>query len=120
MGVHVTSLELNTIHLGDCLVWLKGLPDQSVDCIVSSPPYNIGKEYESRRALKVYLHEQADVLAECARVLKATGSIFWQVGAYSDGRGSLIPLDVRFFPLLEDAGLIPRNRIIWVRQHGLH
>lgn len=116
----MTSLELNTIYAGDCLEWLLGLPEQSVDCVVSSPPYNIGKEYESRRALKVYLDEQAKVLTECARVLKPTGSIFWQVGAYSDGRGSLIPLDVRFFPLLEDLGLIPRNRIIWVRQHGLH
>ena len=54
-----------------------------------------------------------------ARVLRPTGSLFWQVGAYSNG-GALIPLDVRFFPILEDVGLIPRNRIVWVRQHGLH
>jgi adenine-specific DNA-methyltransferase len=32
----------------------------------------------------------------------------------------LIPLDIRFFPILEECGLTPRNRIIWVRQHGLH
>jgi len=32
----------------------------------------------------------------------------------------LIPLDIRFFPMLESFGLIPRNRIVWVRQHGLH
>jgi adenine-specific DNA-methyltransferase len=32
----------------------------------------------------------------------------------------LIPLDIRFFPILEDLGMIPRNRIIWIRQHGLH
>jgi adenine-specific DNA-methyltransferase len=119
-GAQVTGLELNTIHPGDCLSWLKTLPDASVDLVVSSPPYNIGKEYESRRALKVYLDEQAEVLAECVRVMKASGSIFWQVGAYSGGRGSLIPLDVRFFPILEDLGLIPRNRIVWIRQHGLH
>lgn len=111
--------DTDRIHLGDCLEWLRTLPSESVDCVVSSPPYNIGKAYESRRALDVYVKEQAEVLAECARVLKATGSIFWQVGSYSDS-GSLIPLDVRFFPILEDLGMVPRNRIAWVRQHGLH
>jgi adenine-specific DNA-methyltransferase len=32
----------------------------------------------------------------------------------------LVPLDIRFFPIMEACGLIPRNRIIWARQHGLH
>jgi adenine-specific DNA-methyltransferase len=114
-----TEISLDNIHLGDCLQWLKTLPDESIDCIVSSPPYNIGKEYEVRRALSIYLEEQTAVLAECARVLKCTGSLFWQVGSYS-ANGSLIPLDVRFFPILEDLGLVPRNRMVWIRQHGLH
>ena len=35
-------VELDQIHLGDCLEWLRGLPSESVDCVVSSPPYNIG------------------------------------------------------------------------------
>jgi adenine-specific DNA-methyltransferase len=110
---------VNTVYLGSCEEMFERLPDGSVDLIVSSPPYNLGKEYESRRALQVYVAEQAKVLAECARVLSDTGSIFWQVGSYSD-RGLLIPLDVRFFPVLEDLGLRPRNRIAWARQHGLH
>ena len=113
-------LNLDEIHLGDCLEWLRGLPAESVDCIVSSPPYNIGKEYETRQALVEYVAEQTQVLAECERVLKPGGAIFWQVGAYSNKKGSLIPLDVRFFPVLEDLDLTPRNRIIWIRQHGLH
>ena len=111
---------MDEIYLGDCKQLLSELPDDSVDLVVSSPPYNIGKEYESaRKALEVYLEEQTHILQECARVLKDTGSIFWQVGAFAD-RGMLIPLDVRFFPILESCGLLPRNRIIWARQHGLH
>ena len=86
---------------------------------MSSPPYNLGKEYEARRALSHYLDEQQEILRECARVLKPSGSIFWQVGAFSD-RGLLIPLDIKFFPILEDLGMLPRNRIVWVRSHGLH
>ena len=114
-----SKIELDTIHLGDCLAWLKTLPSESVDCVVSSPPYNIGKEYEVRVALAHYLDFQREVLAECVRVVKPTGSLFWQVGAYSLN-GSLVPLDIRFFPMLEDLGMIPRNRIIWVKPHGLH
>src|SRR5258708_7317457 len=109
----------DTIAFGDCRALLASLPDASVDLVVRSPPYNLGKVYEARQALDAYLAEQAAVLAQCARVLKPTGSIFWQVGAFSDG-GALIPLDVRFFPIFESLGLIPKNRIIWVRQHGLH
>lgn len=113
------SQNINTIFRGDCLKLLRAIPDSSVDLIVSSPPYNLGKEYEAKRALEIYINEQSSVLKECVRVLKSTGSIFWQIGAFSD-EGALIPLDIRFFPILENLGLTPKNRIIWTRQHGLH
>lgn len=113
------KLPLNQIYLGDCMELLRNIPSHSVDLIISSPPYNLGQEYEAKRELKIYLDEQAVVLKECARVLKPTGSIFWQVGAFADN-GALIPLDIRFFPILEGLGMIPRNRIVWIRQHGLH
>lgn len=110
---------IDQIVLADCREVLRDIPDESVDLVVSSPPYNLGKKYEAKRALEVYLDEQREVLVECVRVLKRTGSVFWQVGAFAD-RGRLIPLDIKFFPILEDLGLIPRNRIVWLRQHGLH
>ena len=118
-SLRVGELPIDAIVMGDALETLRHFPDDSVDLVVSSPPYNLGKEYEKKRALDVYLDEQREVLGECARVLKETGSILWQVGAFAD-RGVLIPLDVRVFPILESFGLIPRNRIIWVRQHGVH
>lgn len=113
------QIPLDRIILGNCLELLRSLPDSYIDLIVSSPPYNLGKEYEYKRALAIYLEEQTRVLSECARVLSPTGSIFWQVGSYSNN-GILLPLDVRLFPILEDLGLLPRNRIVWARQHGLH
>lgn len=113
------TLPLDDIYHGDCRELLERLPDESVDLVVSSPPYNLGKEYEARKALEHYLEEQLAVLEQCTRVLKTTGSLFWQVGAFSDS-GRLVPLDIRFFPILEECGLVPRNRIIWVRKHGLH
>jgi len=104
---------------GDCLELLRSLPAESVDLVVSSPPYNIGKAYEAKRELQTYLDEQKAVLRECHRVLKPNGSIFWQVGSFTH-KGTLVPLDVKLFPILEELGMLPRNRIIWVRQHGLH
>jgi adenine-specific DNA-methyltransferase len=118
-GSSLTLSALDSIILGDCLDMLRAIPPQSVDLIVSSPPYNIGKEYEDRRHLAEYLEQQRIVLSECVRLLKTSGSLFWQVGAYSNS-GMLIPLDIRFFPMIEELGMFPRNRIVWVRQHGLH
>jgi adenine-specific DNA-methyltransferase len=116
---NIENLPLNQILLEDSLNLLKNLPDESIDLVVSSPPYNLGKEYEKKQALEIYLQQQTIILRECSRVLKNTGSIFWQVGAFAE-KGMLIPLDIRFFPILESCDLIPRNRIIWARQHGLH
>ncbi|MGH8588400.1 MAG: DNA-methyltransferase [Gammaproteobacteria bacterium] len=116
---HQKGLPLDQLLPGDCVSLLRSLPDDCVDLIVSSPPYNLGKEYEAKKALDIYLGGQTTVLRECARVLRRSGSVFWQVGAFADA-GVLIPLDVRFFPILESLGLVPRNRIVWVRQHGVH
>src|SRR5207245_2746055 len=77
------ELPLDEIFLGDCRNLLSRLPDGCVDLVVSSPPYNLGKEYEAKRALEVYLSDQAEVLRECARVLAPAGSLFWQVGAFA-------------------------------------
>ena len=110
---------LDRIALGDCRDLLGAMPSESVDLVISSPPYNLGKEYETRRELEHYLDEQREVLRECHRVLRPTGSIFWQVGSFSHD-GTLVPLDIKFFPIFEDLGMLPRNRIVWVRQHGLH
>lgn len=47
--------------------------------VVTSPPYNIGKSYESKSNLETYIAAQAKVIAECVRVLAPQGSICWQV-----------------------------------------
>ena len=73
-----------TLFLGDCLDLLKQIPDNSIQLVVTSPPYNIGKEYEKRQKLQNYLDFQEKVIKECYRVLKPEGSICWQTGNYVD------------------------------------
>ncbi|MDD4951208.1 MAG: site-specific DNA-methyltransferase [Desulfovibrionaceae bacterium] len=111
--------ERVVVFHGDCLDMLKQIPDNAVKLVVTSPPYNIGKEYEKKLDLKLYLNQQQKVIEECTRVLSSEGSICWQVGNYVD-KGSIIPLDSILFPVFHDLGLIMRNRIVWHFEHGLH
>jgi adenine-specific DNA-methyltransferase len=108
-----------SLHLGDCREFLRQLPDQEAALVVTSPPYNIGKEYESKRSLDDYLAEQDEIIGECVRVLDDRGSICWQVGNHvSDSE--VYPLDILLYPLFKKQGLRLRNRIAWTFGHGLH
>ena len=111
--------EHAVVHHGDCLDLLKTIPTESVQLIVTSPPYNIGKEYETRLHLDLYLRQQEQVITECVRTLSSRGSICWQVGNYVD-RGAIIPLDTALYPIFDRLGLKMRNRVIWHFEHGLH
>ena len=107
------------VYPGDCLKFLKAVPDETLQLIVTSPPYNIGKEYEQKVDLESYLQQQSEVIRECVRALRPTGSICWQVGNFVDN-GSIVPLDTALYPIFSSLGLTMRNRIIWHFGHGLH
>ena len=85
----------HTIHVGDCLEWLRSLPDNSVDSVVTDPPYGLGKEPDAREVLRAWLDGEEykpggsgfmgrawdafvpspPVWAECLRVLKPGGHL---------------------------------------------
>ncbi len=104
---------------GSCLDLLREIPDSSVQLVVTSPPYNIGKEYETRVSISSYADQQREVITECVRVLNPTGSICWQVGNYVCD-GEIVPLDTVLYSVFRDLKLKMRNRIIWHFEHGLH
>ncbi|GAB3367943.1 MULTISPECIES: DNA-methyltransferase [Giesbergeria] len=103
----------------DALEALRKLPESSFKLAVSSPPYNIGKEYEKQIELQHYLDWQSEILKELARVVSDDGSIVWQVGNFIDD-GEVFPLDIYFYPIVKSLGLQLRNRIVWHFDHGLH
>ena len=108
-----------TLFEGDCNDLLKSIPSNSVDLVITSPPYNIGKKYEKQTSLQAYLRNQEPVIAEIVRVLASTGSLCWQVGNYVE-KGEVFPLDIYFYEIFKRFGLKLRNRIIWRFNHGLH
>ena len=103
----------------DNITFINRLPDEKIKLIVTSPPYNLGKEYETRASIDAYLETQRRVIRECVRVLHPRGSLCWQVGNYVRN-GEIIPLDSALYPVFRDQGLKLRNRIIWHFEHGLH
>lgn len=80
-------MKLNQIIQGDCLKTLEILPDGSVDIIITSPPYNLGKNhhtgnkrtqaYDDNLPEIAYQISQCEILKECYRVLKDDGSMFY-------------------------------------------
>ena len=110
----------NVIYRGDSLEFLKSLPEAPLfDLVVTSPPYNIGKAYEKRSALEVYLEWQESIIDELVKRVKPGGSICWQVGNFVD-KGEIFPLDIEFAPMFRKRGMQLRNRIVWNFGHGLH
>ena len=103
----------------DNLRFMARLPDESMSLIVTSPPYNVGKEYENTTSLATYIESQTQVIAECVRLLKTDGSMCWQVGNYV-ADGEVVPLDAVLYPIFKRFGLKMRNRIVWHFEHGLH
>ena len=113
--VHSTHL-----FLMDAERFLDSLPEEPIfDLIVTSPPYNIGKEYEKQKSLDEYVKWQKRIIEKACIRLKDSGSICWQVGNYVDN-GSITPLDIELAPIFKKLGLPLRNRIIWHFGHGLH
>lgn len=108
-----------TLYAGSCLDFLKTIPDKSVQLVVTSPPYNLGKEYEKKISIETYVHQQEEVITECHRVLKDEGSICWQVGNHVKA-SEIFPLDIILYPVFKNLGFELRNRIIWHFEHGLH
>lgn len=114
-----------TLRVADCRKFLKDLPRECAQLVVTSPPYNIEKSYEGRRvALEHYLDMQREVIELSIHVLKDGGSLCWQVGHHINESGHVIPIDMLLWPLFEkhaNAGTIRlRNRIVWHFEHGLH
>lgn len=117
--IRLDSDHLAQLSSKDNLDFMRGIPSESINLIVTSPPYNIGKTYERRTSLDDYVQNQMQVITECVRLLHPRGSMCWQVGNHVQD-GEVFPLDIILYRIFKDHGLQLRNRIIWHFEHGLH
>ena len=103
----------------DAIDFCRKIPDETVKLIITSPPYNIGKSYETKINIQDYIKNFESMISEFVRILSNDGSICWQTGNFVED-GEIYPLDIYFYPVFKKYGLKLRNRIIWHFGHGLH
>jgi adenine-specific DNA-methyltransferase len=109
-----------TLYLGDCKTLLSDMPADSVDLIISSPPYFIGKEYDRSSRSADFESEHKQLAPLLSRVLRPGGSLCWQTGAHVSN-GAVIPLDYIVYGAFScQPGMVLRNRIVWHFEHGVH
>jgi site-specific DNA-methyltransferase (adenine-specific) len=73
----------NNIFLSDCIDFMKKMNGDKVDVIITSPPYNLGKNYSKYKDNKErdeYINWMGSVAIESLRILKEDGSFFLNVG----------------------------------------
>ena len=90
---------------------MDALPDCSVHLMVTSPPYNVGKEYDADLTLQQYREFLAGVMAEVYRVLVPGGRVCFNIA--NVGRRPYIPLHRYVIEDLEGLGFLMRGEIIW-------
>ena len=108
---------MNEIICSDSLVALKEMDDESVDIVLTSPPYNYGMEYDTHNDdgdADKYLEQILAVFVECKRVLKSGGRLIINIQ----------PNYKRYFPThhkiaqrMIDEGMIWRGEIIWLKNN---
>jgi len=81
------------IYKGDCLELMKSIPEDSIPLTVTSPPYNIGKEYEEVMSLDQYLDWTECWINKVHQVTSNSGAFWLNLGYVSiEGRAKAIPL----------------------------
>jgi len=129
---------------GDCLTKLKEIPDESIDCVMTSPPYWALRDYgvEGQLGLEPtfdeYINKLCDIFDEVKRVLKKSGTCWVNLGdSYGKGEEGkakqikslehkksvkgyqkcLLGIPFRFAIEMVNRGWILRNNIIWYKPH---
>src|SRR6185437_14631414 len=107
------TFEKQGMVLGDALEIVPRLARGAIALTVTSPPYYVGKAYDSSTDLNEFrkLHEK--LLPAVVEATKDGGSICWQVG-YHIKNGVATPLDYVVHSIMSDfANVYLRNRIVW-------
>ncbi len=110
---NLPSEFLDKVLLGDARDVLKKFPDNSIHLMVTSPPYNVGKEYDKDLTLSEYLDFLRDVLKQVYRVLVWGGRICFNVA--NIGRKPYIPLHKYVIDIFEELGFLMRGEVIWYK-----
>ena len=107
---------------------MSDLPDESVGCIFTSPPYFVGMEYEKGYSFEEHLENIKAVMEECARVTVPGGVIALNVddihnfkGTRGDDKFAHVKLMIhKYQAFLKKCGVFLEDRIVWVKDQNPH
>lgn len=112
---------LDSIVQGDCRELLQELPDESVDVVITSPPYYLQRDYGgglgigNEPSLEMYIEQLLGVFKQCVRCTKPTGSLFFNIGdKYQNGSLLLSPY-LFAHAAIQQTGVKLINVITWVK-----
>lgn len=114
---------INKLIVGDCLEVMRDIPDNSVDLVVTSPPYGVAKEYETddpKEQLLDTITLTANTFNLLGKKVKPGGYVCWNFGDNGYGkkiRGTevltTIPMSYYVYPIGLDAGFELQATRIW-------
>lgn len=114
-------MEINKVYQGNCLEELKKIPDNSIDIIITSPPYNLGNKhhtgnkyhsaYNDDLTEEEYQKQQIEVLNECFRVLKEDGSMW-----YNHKNRIKSGIQISPYEWLLKSKFIIKQEIVWINR----
>lgn len=114
----------NTILVGHSLKNLSNIPSESVDCVVTSPPYYGQRDYNvvgqigNEKTPEEYIDNLTKIFSECKRILKDSGTLWLNLGdKYSNG--NLLGMPWRVAIALQADGWVLRNDIIWQKPNAM-
>lgn len=115
---------VNRIIQGDALETLRQLPDSSINCIITSPPYYLQRDYSTTLQLgneataDEYVNNLQKIFKECHRILKSDGTLWLNLGdKYQDSDLLGMPWRVAF--ALKADGWLLRSDIIWYKPNAM-
>ena len=117
-------MKRNTIYTGDATETLQELPPESVNMVMTSPPYwnlrdyGVDGQLGREETAEAFVQNLADVFDEVKRVLRPDGSLWLNLGdTYDDKDLQQIPARVALE--LQNRGWILRNRVTWAKPNPM-